>query len=88
MKAEAGAGGPHYVRFSAPLRHVFFRVETSPPERSAARSSMAAALLATSILGTSNPEYLDKIAEYRQKKADKILAEELPVGAGAIGFKK
>ncbi len=47
-----------------------------------------AALLAISILGTSDPAYLDKIADFRQKKADKILAEVLPIHKGAMGFKK
>jgi len=47
-----------------------------------------AALLAISILGVSQPEYLDQIAEYRKKKADKILSEELPAHSGSIGFKK
>jgi 5-(carboxyamino)imidazole ribonucleotide mutase len=37
-----------------------------------------AALLAVSILGTSRPELLDKIAAYRKKRADKILEETLP----------
>ena len=37
-----------------------------------------AALLAASILGVSRPDLLDKIAEYRKKKADKILDETLP----------
>lgn len=37
-----------------------------------------AALLAISILGLQEPEYLDKIAAYRKKRADAILAEELP----------
>jgi len=47
-----------------------------------------AALLAISILGTSDPAYLDKIADFRQKNANKILAEELPIHKGAMGFKK
>lgn len=47
-----------------------------------------AALLAISILGTADPAYLEQIAAYRQKRADKILAEELPVNKGAMGFKK
>jgi 5-(carboxyamino)imidazole ribonucleotide mutase len=47
-----------------------------------------AALLAVSILGTSDPAYLDKIADFRQKKADKILAEELPTHKGTMGFKQ
>jgi 5-(carboxyamino)imidazole ribonucleotide mutase len=37
-----------------------------------------AALLAISILGLQEPEYLDKITAYRKKRADAILAEELP----------
>jgi 5-(carboxyamino)imidazole ribonucleotide mutase len=36
-----------------------------------------AALLAISILGTSDESYLDKIREYRKKRADAILAEDL-----------
>ena len=47
-----------------------------------------AALLAAAILGGSRPEMLDKIRDYRQKRADKILSESLPVGPGGIGFKK
>lgn len=47
-----------------------------------------AALLAISILGVSKPEYLEQIAEYRQKKADKILSEELPNHFSPMGFKK
>jgi len=41
-----------------------------------------------SILGTSDPAYLDKIADFRRKKADKILAEELPAHKGTMGFKQ
>lgn len=44
-----------------------------------------AALLAVSILGTSKPELLEKIAAYRKKRADKILEETLP--QKKIGFK-
>lgn len=47
-----------------------------------------AALLAISILGTSEPKYLDQITAYRKKRADAILAEELPNSGGTIGFKK
>lgn len=47
-----------------------------------------AALLAAAILGGSHPELLDKIRDYRQKRADKILNESLPVSPGGIGFKK
>lgn len=36
-----------------------------------------AALLAISILGTSDESYLEKIREYRQGRADAILAEDL-----------
>jgi 5-(carboxyamino)imidazole ribonucleotide mutase len=43
-----------------------------------------AALLAVSILGTSRPELLDKITDYRKKRADKILGETLP--QKKIGF--
>jgi len=43
-----------------------------------------AALLAISILGTSRPELLEKIAAYRKKRADKILEETLP--QKKIGF--
>lgn len=44
-----------------------------------------AALLAVSILGTSRPELFEKIAEYRKKRADKILGEDLPTQK-RIGF--
>jgi len=44
-----------------------------------------AALLAVSIMGTSRPELLEKIADYRKKRADKILDETLPAKKG-IGF--
>jgi 5-(carboxyamino)imidazole ribonucleotide mutase len=43
-----------------------------------------AALLAVSILGTSKPELLKKIEDYRKKRADKILEETLP--QKKIGF--
>lgn len=46
-----------------------------------------AALLAISILGLSEPQYLEQIKAYRQKRADAILAEELPQKK-SIGFKK
>ena len=46
-----------------------------------------AALLAVSILGTSRPELLEKIADYRAKRAEKILAEELPRKKSSMGFK-
>lgn len=36
-----------------------------------------AALLAISILGLKEPEYLEKIEAYRKKRADAILAEDL-----------
>lgn len=44
-----------------------------------------AALLAVAILGTSRPELFEKIAEYRKKRADKILGEDLPTQK-RIGF--
>ena len=47
-----------------------------------------AALLAAAILGGSRPELLDKIRDYRQERADKILSESLPSGPSGIGFKK
>jgi len=47
-----------------------------------------AALLAIAILGTTEPEYLDQIKAYRQKRADTILAEELPPVRKSAGFKK
>lgn len=47
-----------------------------------------AALMAMAILGTSDPVWLDKIAEHRKKRADKILAEELPHKRGGAGFKR
>ncbi len=43
-----------------------------------------AALLAIAILGTSRPELLKKITEYRKKRAEKILEETLP--QKKIGF--
>ncbi len=46
-----------------------------------------AALLAISILGLSEPRYLEAITAYRKKRADKILEEELPQKK-SIGFKK
>ncbi len=49
--------------------------------------SINAALLAISILGTSRPELLEKIAAYRQKRAEKILAEDLPQKKSSMGFK-
>jgi len=45
-----------------------------------------AALLAAAILGTSRPELLEKIADYRKKRADKILDETLPTKKN-IGFR-
>ncbi|MEX2016194.1 MAG: 5-(carboxyamino)imidazole ribonucleotide mutase [Candidatus Hydrogenedentales bacterium] len=47
-----------------------------------------AALLAAAILAGSRPELVDKIREYRQKRAEKILGESLPSGPSGIGFKK
>ena len=46
-----------------------------------------AALLAVSILGTSRPELLEKIADYRKRRADKILEETLPPSK-SIGFSR
>ena len=43
-----------------------------------------AALLAVAILGTSKPELLKKISEYRKRRAEKILEETLP--QKKIGF--
>ena len=44
-----------------------------------------AALLAAAILGTSRPELMQKIADYRKERADKILDETLPAKKN-IGF--
>lgn len=44
-----------------------------------------AALLAVAILGTSRPELLQKIADYRKERADKILGETLQTKK-SIGF--
>ena len=44
-----------------------------------------AALMAAAILGTSRPEILQKIADYRKERADKILDETLPTKK-SIGF--
>lgn len=46
-----------------------------------------AGLFAAAILGNSRPEFIEKIADYRAKRAEKILAEELPSGGGTAGFK-
>ena len=43
-----------------------------------------AALLAVAILGTSRPDLLTKISDYRKKRAEKILEETLP--QKKIGF--
>ena len=44
-----------------------------------------AALLAAAILGTSRPELMQKIADYRKEQVDKILDETLPAKK-SIGF--
>ncbi|MDK1021321.1 MAG: 5-(carboxyamino)imidazole ribonucleotide mutase [Candidatus Hydrogenedentes bacterium] len=44
-----------------------------------------AALMAVAILGTSRPELMQKIADYRKERADKILDETLPTKK-SIGF--
>ena len=46
-----------------------------------------AALLAAAILGNSRPEILDKIRDFRQQRAEKVLSETLPSHTGAMGFK-
>ncbi len=44
-----------------------------------------AALMAAALLGTSRPELLQKIADYRKERADKTLDETLPAKRN-IGF--
>jgi len=39
-----------------------------------------AALLAVSILGNSRPELREKLAEFRRKRAEQVLAERLEIG--------
>ena len=47
-----------------------------------------AALMAAAILAGTHPEMTDKIRGYREKRAEKVLSEDLPIGGGGIGFKR
>lgn len=46
-----------------------------------------AALFATAILGLSRPELAEKLQEYRDKRADKVLSESLPKRSTKMGFR-
>ncbi len=46
-----------------------------------------AGLLAVAILGGKRPELLQKITDYRRKRAEKVLSETLPNHSVGIGFK-
>ncbi len=46
-----------------------------------------AALFATAILGQSRPGLMAQIQEYRDKRAEKILAESLPKKSTKMGFR-
>ena len=46
-----------------------------------------AGLLAVAILGGKRPELLEKIVDYRRKRAEKVLSETLPNHSTGIGFK-
>lgn len=47
-----------------------------------------AALMAAAILAIAHPEYGDRVAEYRQKRAEKVLNETLPARTGGMGFRR